>query len=105
MIITVKKERKLKQNMNLNRIFVETIGAIPVQSITYLTTNWTDDVECYDGYTTGKPVNVVLPTVPDASRDYYDMTDKVPMNPPYFTFCQIYLITLTKMGLQSFLGI
>lgn len=39
-----------------------------------------------DGYDARKPVNVVLPTAPKASRDYDDITDKVPMDPPYCAF-------------------
>lgn len=38
-----------------------------------------------DGYDNRKPV-VVLPTAPKASRDYDDITDKVPKDPPYCAY-------------------
>lgn len=39
-----------------------------------------------DGFDSRKPVNVVLPTAPKASRDYDDITDKVPKDPPYCAY-------------------
>lgn len=39
-----------------------------------------------DGFDSRKPVNVVLPTAPKASRDYDDFSDKVPKDPPYSAY-------------------
>ncbi|VEN46562.1 unnamed protein product [Callosobruchus maculatus] len=39
-----------------------------------------------DLYETRKAVNVVLPTAPKASRDYEDISDKVPKEPPFCAY-------------------
>lgn len=39
-----------------------------------------------DGFDARKPVNVVLPTAPKASRDYDDFSEKVPKDPPYIAY-------------------
>ncbi|XP_023030394.1 uncharacterized protein isoform X2 [Leptinotarsa decemlineata] len=81
-----KKGKKAKgKTLNLNDFLQENAGSIPVQPIRKSNLNWADEVDDYDGYDR-KPINVVLPTAPKASRDYDDITDKVPKDPPYSAY-------------------
>ncbi|KAJ8934399.1 hypothetical protein NQ314_013440 [Rhamnusium bicolor] len=82
-----KKGKKTKgKTLALTDFLQETTGSLPVQPIRKSNINWADEVEDYDGYDSRKPVNVVLPTAPKASRDYEDISDKVPKDPPYIAY-------------------
>nr|UOA02784.1 eukaryotic translation initiation factor 4B [Monochamus saltuarius] len=79
-----KKGKKTKgKTLALTDFLQETTGSIPAQPIRKSNINWAEEVEDYDGYDSRKPINVVLPTAPKASRDYEDFSDKVPKEPPY----------------------
>lgn len=81
-----KKGKKTKgKTLALTDFLQETTGSIPVQPIRKSNLNWADEVEDYDDVR--KPaVNVVLPTAPKASRDYDDISDKVPTEPPFCAY-------------------
>ncbi|XP_056647204.1 eukaryotic translation initiation factor 4B-like [Diorhabda sublineata] len=80
-----KKGKKTKgKTLALTDFLQETTGSISVQPIRKSNLNWADEVEDYDDVR--KPVNVVLPTAPKASRDYDDISDKVPTEPPFCAY-------------------
>nr|CAI5838263.1 unnamed protein product [Callosobruchus analis] len=82
-----KKGKKTKgKTLALNDFLQETPGAIPIQPIRKSNVNWADEVDEHDLFETRKAVNVVLPTAPKASRDYEDISDKVPKEPPYCAY-------------------
>ncbi|KAG5878269.1 hypothetical protein JTB14_025857 [Gonioctena quinquepunctata] len=82
-----KKAKKPKgKTLALTDFLQEGSGTIPVQPIRKSNINWADEVDEYDGYESRKPVNVVLPTAPKASRDFDDILDKVPKDPPYCAY-------------------
>ncbi|KAJ8921632.1 hypothetical protein NQ315_010541 [Exocentrus adspersus] len=80
-----KKGKKTKgKTLALTDFLQETPGTVPAQPIRKSNNiNWAEEVEDYDGYDSRKPLNVVLPTAPKASREYEDYSDKVPRDPPY----------------------
>ncbi|CAH1282921.1 unnamed protein product [Diabrotica balteata] len=80
-----KKGKKTKgKTFALTDFLQETTGSIPVQPIRKSNLNWADEVEDFDD--TRKAVNVVLPTAPKASRDYDDISNTVPMEPPFWAY-------------------
>ncbi|ERL93917.1 hypothetical protein D910_11203 [Dendroctonus ponderosae] len=80
-----KKGKKTKgKTFALNQFLQETPGSVPSQPIRK-STNWADEVEEYDALDS-KIINVVLPTAPKASRDFDDITSKVPMDGPYMAY-------------------
>ncbi|CAG9858760.1 unnamed protein product [Phyllotreta striolata] len=80
-----KKGKKTKgKTLALTDFLQETTGSIPVQPIRKSNLNWADEVEDYDDLR--KPVNLVLPTAPKASRDYDDISDTVPTEPPFCAY-------------------
>ncbi|CAH1173456.1 unnamed protein product [Phaedon cochleariae] len=82
-----KKGKKTKgKTLALTDFLQETTGSIPIQPIRKATFNWAEEVEDNDGYEAKKPVNVVLPTAPKASRDFDDVSDKVPKDPPFVAY-------------------
>ncbi|CAG9764560.1 unnamed protein product [Ceutorhynchus assimilis] len=81
-----KKSKKTKgKTLALTDFLQETTGSIPTQPIRKSTTTWAEEVDDYDAIVT-KAINVVLPTAPKASRDYEDIADKVPMEPPFIAY-------------------
>lgn len=81
-----KKGKKTKgKTLALTDFLQETTGSLPTQPIRKSTTSWADEIDDYDGFDE-KIINVVLPTAPKASRDYDDIADKVPKDPPFIAY-------------------
>ncbi|XP_066259409.1 eukaryotic translation initiation factor 4B-like [Euwallacea similis] len=81
-----KKSKKTKgKTLALTDFLQESSGTLPSQPIRKSTTSWADEVDEYDSLDP-KTVNVVLPTAPKASRDYEDIENKVPKEPPFMAY-------------------
>ncbi|KAL1505505.1 hypothetical protein ABEB36_005056 [Hypothenemus hampei] len=80
-----KKGKKTKGKTLALTDFLQETDSLPNQPIRKSTTSWADEVDDYDAADT-KFVNVVLPTAPKASRDFEDIADKVPKEPPFMAY-------------------
>ncbi|XP_044262114.1 eukaryotic translation initiation factor 4B-like [Tribolium madens] len=84
-----KKGKKNKgKTLALSDFLQETPGPVATMPIRKSTMNWADEVE--DNHDVYDPrsakASVVLPTAPKASRDFDDIIDKVPQDPPYIAY-------------------
>ncbi|RZB84918.1 RRM 1 and/or eIF-4B domain containing protein [Asbolus verrucosus] len=86
---SAKKGKKNKgKTLALIDFLQETPGAVSTMPIRKSTVNWADEVE--DNHDVYDPrsskTSVILPTAPKASRDFDDIIDKVPQDPPFIAF-------------------
>jgi translation initiation factor 4B len=86
---SAKKGKKNKgKTLALIDFLQETPGAVASMPIRKSAVNWADEVEdnhdVYDSRSSKS--NVVLPTAPKASRDFDDIIDKVPQDPPFIAY-------------------
>ncbi|XP_063906905.1 eukaryotic translation initiation factor 4B isoform X2 [Zophobas morio] len=86
---SAKKGKKNKgKTLALIDFLQETPGAVATMPIRKTTTNWADEVE--DNHDIYDPrsakTSVILPTAPKASRDFDDIIDKVPQDPPFIAY-------------------
>ncbi|EEZ97233.1 eukaryotic translation initiation factor 4B [Tribolium castaneum] len=84
-----KKGKKNKgKTLALSDFLQETPGPVATMPIRKSTMNWADEVE--DNHDVYDPrsakASVVLPTAPKASRDFDDIIDKVPQEPPFIAY-------------------
>ncbi|CAH0553521.1 unnamed protein product [Brassicogethes aeneus] len=87
---TGKKGKKTKGKTFALTTFLQQDATGPIPSAP-VRKNWADEVEdsydgSYESRSSKSMANVVLPTAPKASRDYEDISDKVPMEPPYMAY-------------------
>jgi len=62
----------------------ESGGSLPSQPIRKSTPSWADEID--NDVVDPKTVNMVLPTAPKASRDYDDIANNVPKEPPFMAY-------------------